>query len=133
MSEATHPIDADGVNGTGNGNGNGNGSSNGVNGTNGINDNIISATNTNTVARPRARLGPTEIVTIPDDSDSEDGDEIADKDGEESVEGQADFLRSYPDDTEVSPTIQTLVLFTSDTAHDHSYLYTPKHTTRILG
>lgn len=60
--------------------------------------------------KPRARLGPIETLTVPayaeDDSDSE-ADEDADApavDGDKGAgEGAGDdFLKSYPDDTEVS-------------------------------
>lgn len=53
-------------------------------------------------AKPRARLGPTEIVTIPNDSDSEPDEEVdgqADGEGGEGV--SEDFLKDYPDDSEV--------------------------------
>lgn len=50
--------------------------------------------------KPRARLGPTEIVQLRDPHDSEDED-----DEDKAPEGEArddDFLADYPDDTEVS-------------------------------
>ncbi|MDA4807737.1 hypothetical protein NY486_17825, partial [Enterobacter hormaechei] len=49
--------------------------------------------------KPRARLGPTEIVQLRDPHDSEDED-----DEDKAPEGEArddDFLADYPDDTEV--------------------------------
>jgi hypothetical protein len=55
-------------------------------------------------AKPRARLGPTEIVTFPaSDSEPEDlGDDdesFVEVNGE--AEEEADFLKDYPEDTEV--------------------------------
>lgn len=53
-------------------------------------------------AKPRARLGPTEVVTIPNDSDSEPDDEDqCDIDGEGGEGVSEDFLKDYPDDSEV--------------------------------
>lgn len=59
------------------------------------------ATTTASSSKPRARLGPMEVVQLPPDSESEDED---DQEGEEGEERAIDdFLKDYPDDTEVSP------------------------------
>ena len=51
-------------------------------------------------SKPRARLGPLEVVQLPPDSESEDEQEEDGEGGEErAIE---DFLKDYPDDTEVS-------------------------------
>ena len=50
------------------------------------------------VEKPRARLGPTEIVQL-ENSDSEGEDEGVELEQGEDVD--PDFLREYPDDTEV--------------------------------
>nr|XP_031864267.1 uncharacterized protein CI109_000180 [Kwoniella shandongensis]KAA5531339.1 hypothetical protein CI109_000180 [Kwoniella shandongensis] len=55
-----------------------------------------------TTSKPRARLGPMEIVQLPA-SDSEPDDEGEDDNGpagEERGEGDLDFLKEYPEDTE---------------------------------
>jgi hypothetical protein len=64
--------------------------------------------NGNGPSKPRARLGPIETVQLPpDDSDSE-----PDEDDEPETEGgeaaSEDFLKDYPDDTEVQHTISHL-------------------------
>lgn len=51
-------------------------------------------------SKPRARLGPTEVVTLPA-SDSEDDDEDEERGEGEGEEQDPDFLSTYPDDTEV--------------------------------
>lgn len=63
--------------------------------------NAVSNGNGNGQSKPRARLGPIETVTLPpDDSDSEpEDDEAPDAEGGEAA-GE-DFLKDYPDDTEV--------------------------------
>lgn len=56
-----------------------------------------------TSAKPRARLGPTEVVILPnsDTEDEDDQDEAAA--GEDTgAETDPDFLKNYPVDTEVS-------------------------------
>lgn len=53
-------------------------------------------------AKPRARLGPMEIVQLPgSDSEPEDGDEAPDGESEEPDEN---LLRDFPDDAEVCTT-----------------------------
>nr|ODN99830.1 enzyme regulator [Cryptococcus depauperatus CBS 7855] len=54
---------------------------------------------TPTKAKPRARLGPTEVVHLPA-SDSEPEEEHVDNDGETKDDGDPDFLKDYPQDTE---------------------------------
>ena len=57
--------------------------------------------NGNGASKPRARLGPIETVTLPpDDSDSEPDDD-AEPDAEGGEAAGEDFLKDYPDDTEV--------------------------------
>lgn len=65
--------------------------------------------NEGVVSKPRARLGPVETVIVPnhydDDSDSE-ADEDADAPAVDGDKGEGegagdDFLKTYPDDTEV--------------------------------
>ena len=57
--------------------------------------------NGNGPSKPRARLGPIETVTLPpDDSDSEPDDD-AEPDAEGGEAAGEDFLKDYPDDTEV--------------------------------
>ncbi|WVQ73241.1 hypothetical protein IAR50_002807 [Cryptococcus sp. DSM 104548] len=51
-------------------------------------------------AKPRARLGPMEIVQLPaSDSEPEDDDDDENKD-DDGEGGDPDFLKSYPEDTE---------------------------------
>ena len=53
-------------------------------------------------SRPRARLGPTEIVTFnPDSDDDENDDGFVEVDGANDAEEDADILGEYDDDTEV--------------------------------
>jgi hypothetical protein len=54
--------------------------------------------------KPRARLGPTEVVILPNsDSEDDDDEDHAHTEGQDG-EGEADpdFLKDYPADTEVS-------------------------------
>ncbi len=55
---------------------------------------------TSVAPRPRARLGETQIVELPN-SDSE-GEEEGDRSGDEAGQADADFLSKYPEDTQVS-------------------------------
>ena len=51
--------------------------------------------------KPRARLGPTEIVQLPgSDSEPEDGDETAVE--EDNAEPDDNLLSNFPDDADVS-------------------------------
>ena len=53
-------------------------------------------------SKPRARLGPTEIVELPaTDSEPEDDSEAGSHAGGDGDETDEDFLAGYPDDTEV--------------------------------
>jgi hypothetical protein len=64
-----------------------------------------------TTEKPRARLGPMEVVILPgsDSEDEDDDDDEKDEDGTAKVEEMGpdgepeDFLRTYPADTEVNP------------------------------
>lgn len=72
---------------------------------NGASDTPINPDSTTVPSKPKARLGPTEIVTIPN-SDSEDDEDEGQVDGGrdgERGEEDLDFLKSYPDEIEVSP------------------------------
>ncbi len=51
--------------------------------------------------KPRARLGPTEVVVLPN-SDSEDEDDEPTVEGEDGVETDSDFLKNHPEDSEVT-------------------------------
>lgn len=59
--------------------------------------------------KPRARLGPTQVVTLPgSDSEHEDDESFVEIHGASEDEG--DFLASHPDDTEV---ILSLMILTN--------------------
>ena len=55
--------------------------------------------------KPRARLGPTEIVHLPASDSEPDDDDDAEEGREGGPDGQAEvdgnFLKNHPDDTEV--------------------------------
>lgn len=62
---------------------------------NGSNGNHAS---TSTATKPRARLGPMEVVQLPSSDSEDDEEDEAPSTGEEA---SADFLKDYPEDTEV--------------------------------
>lgn len=62
-------------------------------------DGVVSNTAASS-SKPRARLGATEVVQLPPDSESEEEDDQEHEEGEERAID--DFLKEYPDDTEVS-------------------------------
>lgn len=74
-------------------------------------------------AKPRARLGPTEVVILPN-SDSEDEDEEDDAvNGEEKgSETDPDFLKTYPAETEVSAILIDGRRLTSRTCNCNIYV-----------
>ncbi|KIR68608.1 enzyme regulator [Cryptococcus bacillisporus CA1873] len=50
--------------------------------------------------KPRARLGPTEVVQLPASDSEPDDDEGNSQQAEAEEDGDPDFLKDYPDDTE---------------------------------
>lgn len=52
-------------------------------------------------AKPRARLGPTEVVQLPASDSEPDDDEGNSQKAEAEEDGDPEFLKNYPDDTEV--------------------------------
>ena len=68
--------------------------------------------------KPRARLGPTEVVTLPS-SDSEpedlgeDDESFVEVDGESKEDG--DFLKDYPEETEVGDSLHIRILQPDET------------------
>lgn len=54
------------------------------------------------VTKPRARLGPTEVVVLADSDSEEDEERIPQGLAGEGREVTDDFLRDYPEDTDVS-------------------------------
>ena len=73
--------------------------------------------------RPRARLGPTEVVFLPNsDSEDEEDDEDGDLDGEagERTDG-ADLLRGYGEDTEVTNSSMELASRSSSESRIYRY------------
>lgn len=57
-----------------------------------------------TASKPRARLGPTEVVNLPASDSEDDDDEYVRVEGD-GEEKDPDFLSGHPEDTEVGPTM----------------------------
>lgn len=67
-------------------------------------DDLTEPEHPTTSAKPRARLGPTEVVYLPNSDSEDDEDEVDDGDADEDggIREEGDFLSEHPDDTEVS-------------------------------